>query len=168
MDQPPLEARSIPAQNITTSGMYLNYHHDSVQSYQTHPAQATEVLEVVENDPTAGYSLVLQLTGTHGSHQFDKITKTKTVESILAKMDSDGIKEYLDYLLKQVNDEDTNSYGFVPLDEFRVLISVVLSLSSDLPHSKLDVCGSSTSLRPSSAKVRYPKASSACRWRYIG
>ena len=74
------------------------------------PAKATDVLEVVEKDAKAGFTLVLQLTGTHGSHQFDRLTKTKTVETILGKMDSDGIKEYLRYLLDQVNEDSSDSY----------------------------------------------------------
>ncbi|KAH8117507.1 DNA polymerase phi-domain-containing protein [Phellopilus nigrolimitatus] len=67
---------------------------------------ASDVHEVVEKDPKAGFTLVLQLTGTNGSFHFDRITKTKTVETILANMDSDGIKVYIDYLLKQVNEEE--------------------------------------------------------------
>lgn len=110
MDQPPFETGSISTQDISSSGMLYPICHNRPSNDLLF--QATEVLEVVEKDPKSGFTLVLQLTGTHGSHQFDKITKTKTVESILAKMDSDGIKEYFEYLLKQVNDEDNNSYEF--------------------------------------------------------
>jgi DNA polymerase phi len=42
----------------------------------------------------------------NGSHQFDKLTKTKTVESILTSMDTEGIKNYIDFLLRQFNEED--------------------------------------------------------------
>ncbi|KIM59218.1 hypothetical protein SCLCIDRAFT_10017 [Scleroderma citrinum Foug A] len=54
------------------------------------------------------------LTGIHGSQQFDKLTRTKTVESILTVMDTDGIKSYVLSLLEQVNPskdstEDTDS-----------------------------------------------------------
>ena len=59
----------------------------------------------MKNSPTIGFSLILQLTGVNGSRQFDKLTKTKTVETILTSMDEEGIKDYIDYLLKQVDEE---------------------------------------------------------------
>ncbi|KAL5533021.1 POL5 [Sanghuangporus sanghuang] len=65
-----------------------------------------DVQSVVEKDPKAGFTLVLQLTGTNGSYQFDRITKTKTVETILSSTDSTGIKEYMNFLFKQVNAGD--------------------------------------------------------------
>ena len=67
--------------------------------------KALDVQHVVEKDPTAGFTLVLQLMGTNGSQNFDRITKTKTVESILAKMDNEGFSNYLSYLLDQFNVE---------------------------------------------------------------
>lgn len=65
--------------------------------------QASDVQTVVANDPNAGLTLVLQLTGTNGSRQFDRVTKTKTVESILSNMNADGIASYTKYLLELVN-----------------------------------------------------------------
>ena len=59
----------------------------------------------MKNNPTLGFTLILQLTGVHGSHQFDRLTKTKTVETILTNMNNEGIQNYIEYLLKQVNDE---------------------------------------------------------------
>ena len=58
------------------------------------------------NDPNAGLALVLRLTGTNGSKQFDRITKTKTVESILSSMSSQGISTYTEHLIKQFNEND--------------------------------------------------------------
>ncbi|KAH9929645.1 DNA polymerase phi-domain-containing protein [Amylocystis lapponica] len=72
---------------------------------------AADILAVVKQNPTIGFTLILQLTGVNGSRQFDKLTKTKTVESILTSMNSDGIKSYIDYLLKQVNED-----GATPAD----------------------------------------------------
>ncbi|CCM03691.1 uncharacterized protein FIBRA_05836 [Fibroporia radiculosa] len=69
---------------------------------------ATDVQAIVKNNPTLGFTLILQLTGVHGSRQFDKLTKTKTVESILTSMDNAGIQNYIDYLLKQANDEQSS------------------------------------------------------------
>ncbi|KAI5124484.1 hypothetical protein M0805_003011 [Coniferiporia weirii] len=82
---------------------------------------ASDIQEIVEEDPKTGFTLVVQLTGTNGSFHFDRITKTKTVETILAKMDNDGIKEYIDYLLKQVN-EGEESDSFASIDARRTWI----------------------------------------------
>ncbi|KII88994.1 hypothetical protein PLICRDRAFT_108863 [Plicaturopsis crispa FD-325 SS-3] len=65
---------------------------------------ATEIQAFVQKNPNLGFSLILQLTGVHGNTQFDKLTKTKTIESILASMDAEGISNYIDCLLKQVNE----------------------------------------------------------------
>jgi DNA polymerase phi len=64
-----------------------------------------------------GFALILQLTGTNGSQQFDKLTKTKTVESILTSLDSDGIKCYVDHLFKQTDEisADQKFASFCPL-----------------------------------------------------
>ncbi|KAH9926111.1 DNA polymerase phi-domain-containing protein [Fomitopsis serialis] len=64
----------------------------------------SDIQSHVKENPTLGFTLILQLTGVNGSRQFDKLTKTKTVESILTSMDKAGIQSYIDYLLKQVND----------------------------------------------------------------
>ncbi|KAI8998993.1 DNA polymerase phi-domain-containing protein [Trametes punicea] len=69
---------------------------------------AADIQNVVKSNPRTGFSLILQLTGVHGSRQFDKLTKTKTVESILTSMDNEGIQNYIDYLLKQVDDEPSS------------------------------------------------------------
>jgi hypothetical protein len=71
-----------------------------------------------------GFALILQLTGVNGSRQFDKLTKTKTVESILTSMDADGIKHYIDYLFKQCNEEGTG--GFVIIDNASFCCSSIL------------------------------------------
>ncbi|KAI1788483.1 DNA polymerase phi-domain-containing protein [Ganoderma leucocontextum] len=70
---------------------------------------ATDVQNVVKSNPTIGFSLILQLTGVHGSRQFDRLTKTKTVEAILTSMDDTGIQSYIAYLLKQVDEEPSAS-----------------------------------------------------------
>lgn len=68
-----------------------------------HTIQVTEIQTFVQTNPQLGFSVILQLTGAHGSQQFDKLTKTKTVESILTSMDIKGIQSYIDHLLQQVN-----------------------------------------------------------------
>lgn len=69
----------------------------------------------VVKDPSIGFGLVLQLTGTNGSQRFDRITKTKTVESILASTDSSGIRDYISLLFGQVNQaEETDRFVYFP------------------------------------------------------
>ncbi|KAG6841689.1 hypothetical protein C0991_008327 [Blastosporella zonata] len=63
----------------------------------------TDVQAFVQSNPHLGFALIFQLTGVNGSHQFDKLTKTKTVEGILTSMDAEGIKSYITYLLGQVS-----------------------------------------------------------------
>lgn len=77
-----------------------------------------DVQAVVEKNPQTGFTLVLQLTGTNGSFHFDRITKTKTIENILTNMNGEGIKDYLNYLLKQVN-ENEKSDSFSSVDARR-------------------------------------------------
>jgi len=62
---------------------------------------------VVQRDPTIGFSFIIQLTGIHGNQQFDKLTKTKTVESILASMDVNGIQKYIEHLLEEVDEKSS-------------------------------------------------------------
>ncbi|KAJ7694223.1 DNA polymerase phi-domain-containing protein [Mycena rosella] len=64
---------------------------------------ATDIQAFVQKQPQLGFALILQLTGVNGSQQFDKLTKSKTVESILAAMNADGIKNYISHLIDQVN-----------------------------------------------------------------
>ncbi|KZT74012.1 hypothetical protein DAEQUDRAFT_661194 [Daedalea quercina L-15889] len=67
----------------------------------------TDIQSYVKENPALGFTLILQLTGVNGSRQFDKLTRTKTVESILTSMDREGIQNYINYLLKQVTDDQT-------------------------------------------------------------
>ncbi|KAJ3512520.1 hypothetical protein NLJ89_g3472 [Agrocybe chaxingu] len=70
---------------------------------------AKEVEEFVKDKPQLGFALILQLTGPNGSQQFDKLTKTKTVESILGSLDANGIQSYIDYLISQANGADSTA-----------------------------------------------------------
>ncbi|KAF9246115.1 DNA polymerase phi-domain-containing protein [Melanogaster broomeanus] len=64
---------------------------------------ANHIQTLVQKSPALGFPLILQLTGVNGSGQFDKLTRTKTIESILTVMDSTGIKSYVLSLLDQIN-----------------------------------------------------------------
>ena len=87
----------------------------------------------MQNDPTIGFSFILQLTGVHGSQQFDKLTKTKTVESLLTTMDSSGIKAYIDHLFSQVAEKagDEQYVSVFPLS----IAAFVLISSTQGRHS---------------------------------
>mgnify|MGYP002757310264 FL=1 len=63
-------------------------------------AQKTVLLvgDAVRRCPTAGIALVTQLTGEHGRQNFDRVTHTKTIESILSSLDEAGLQRYLAYL----------------------------------------------------------------------
>lgn len=63
-------------------------------------AQKTVLLvgDAVKRSPTAGIALVTQLTGEHGRQNFDRVTHTKTIESILSSLDEEGVQRYLAYL----------------------------------------------------------------------
>lgn len=61
--------------------------------------------EIVEENPSTALGLVLALTGVNGSNQFDKITKTKTVESCLAKLDGAETEKYIKHLQREMSDE---------------------------------------------------------------
>jgi len=57
-----------------------------------------DLVETASKDSSVAIALVAQLTGKHGHQNFDKITKTKTIDSIISTMNTDGIKSYIDYL----------------------------------------------------------------------
>lgn len=59
---------------------------------------AVSVEKCVEARPSAGLSLVLRLLGPQGNRQFDRITKTKIVETLLGKLDANAIREYVGFL----------------------------------------------------------------------
>ena len=59
---------------------------------------AVSVQKCVEAYPSVGFSLVMQLLGPQGNRKFDRITKTRIVETLLAKMDKSGIREYVGFL----------------------------------------------------------------------
>jgi DNA polymerase phi len=61
---------------------------------------AMTIQQVAEQNKQVGFAVVSQLIGKYGDRQFDRITRTKTVENLLATMDSQGIRHYLTYLAR--------------------------------------------------------------------
>jgi DNA polymerase phi len=68
---------------------------------------AKVVQEHVKTSPAAGFTLLSQLVGKHGRPDFDRVTKTKTVESIMASLTPEGVLEYVTYLESVVLGADT-------------------------------------------------------------
>lgn len=52
----------------------------------------------VESNPKVGFTLLSQLVGKHGRPDFDKVTKTKLVETIMGNLSTEGVDEYVVYL----------------------------------------------------------------------
>jgi DNA polymerase phi len=71
---------------------------------------ASQIQSAVKTAPELGLALLAQLTGTNGSRQFDRLTKTKTIEGILAAMDARGIEAYVRHLLEQVTKATADEY----------------------------------------------------------
>ncbi|KAG9226432.1 hypothetical protein CCMSSC00406_0003311 [Pleurotus cornucopiae] len=92
---------------FTKNFMRTWINHLSHQDRYLHKAAkqvATDIQVTVKNNPRLGFALVLQLTGVNGNRQFDRLTKTKTVETILTSMDAEGIQHYIEYLFQQMVD----------------------------------------------------------------
>lgn len=104
LDKPPLKERSLLAQGRSICRMSLLSHLHPCK-FQPPNDQASDINSCVQSNPTLGFTLILQLTGVHGSKQFDSLTKTKTVENIITSMSPDDTADYVNYLLEQVNDE---------------------------------------------------------------
>ena len=75
--------------NLASSDRYL---------YKAAQNLAKQVQETVKANPTVGFTLLSVLIGKGGRPDFDKVTKTKTVETIMSNLTEDGADEYVKYL----------------------------------------------------------------------
>jgi DNA polymerase phi len=66
-----------------------------------------DLIETASKDSSVAISLIAQLTGKHGNLNFDKITKTKTIDSIIGTLKVEGIKSYINYLRNIFLDQDS-------------------------------------------------------------
>lgn len=167
MDQPSLEQRPLLAQGGKTSGTCLTRYLSQSGSPLT-ARQANDIQAIVKTNPALGFALLLELTGAHGSHQFDRLTKTKTVETILASMHQEGIQNYIEYLLKQVND-DRPADGCVLLrsEQLTYDLSGYIITGMCTPSARAGR-GSSSSSRRWCGTARCPRTTSGCRLCWIG
>ncbi|OXH24380.1 DNA polymerase phi subunit [Cryptococcus neoformans] len=63
---------------------------------------AKKVQGIIKENPKVGFTLLSQLVGKHGRPDFDKVTKTKTVESIMGKLNEEGVKDFVDFLKETI------------------------------------------------------------------
>lgn len=82
----------------------------------------TEVISSVKSSPQAGFALVAQLLGKHGSQNFDNLTKTKTVEGLLSAMDAAGVKEYISWVVNLLATSSEDAKRKWALDQLLALV----------------------------------------------
>ena len=103
--------------NLSSSDRYL---HKAAQ--QT----ASIVQDVAKAHPNVGFALLSRLIGKHGRADFDRATKTKTVERILGSLNEEGVREYVAYLKGVVVKDDESD---------RCVITFLSHLQSTLTSS---------------------------------
>ncbi|KAG8828577.1 DNA-directed DNA polymerase [Serendipita sp. 399] len=59
---------------------------------------ASTVQDAVQKEPSSGFPLIIQLLGPNGSRDFDRLTNTKIVETILGYMKDSQITEYIQHI----------------------------------------------------------------------
>ncbi|WWC68679.1 uncharacterized protein I206_102613 [Kwoniella pini CBS 10737] len=106
--------------NLSSSDRYL--HKAAMQI-------AKKVQEVTKENSQVGFTLLSQLVGKHGRTDFDKVTKTKTVESIMGSLNVEGTRDYVKYLQDIIVSSDEN-LDSVRVDERRLwALDQLLALS---------------------------------------
>ncbi|GJJ11974.1 hypothetical protein Clacol_006212 [Clathrus columnatus] len=90
---------------------------------------ASSLPPVITSNPTAGFPIILQLLQTY--NQFDRLTGTKTLESLLTAMDINGVEQYVQHLIELAQnpntrngdgDEDPTSIRTWVCHQFHILI----------------------------------------------
>ena len=66
------------------------------------------LIKVAEEKKEVSFQIVLQLVGSNGHFNFDEITKTNLVGSLLGSLTSDGILDYSNYLFGIFLDQSNN------------------------------------------------------------
>ncbi|WVQ79016.1 hypothetical protein IAT38_001108 [Cryptococcus sp. DSM 104549] len=97
--------------NLSSSDRYL--HKAALQI-------AKRVQEVIKENPKVGFTLLSQLVGKHGRPDFDKVTKTKTVESIMGSLNAEGVKDFVTYLQEVVLGTAQDNTNAASIDERRL------------------------------------------------
>lgn len=71
--------------------------------------QARVIQRKGETNRKVALAIVLQLVGKNGHVNFDKATKTRLVENLVAQLDSENVQSYLEYLAKTFYEQQTSS-----------------------------------------------------------
>jgi len=93
--------------------------------YKSAQRCVTTIQEIIKERPRLGFTIISQLVGKYGNARFDAITGTKTIESLLACMDADGVQRYVEYLIGNVCEgtrADTESSRKWALDQLLVVV----------------------------------------------
>jgi DNA polymerase phi len=69
---------------------------------------AKDVQNTVKTNPTVGFALLSALV--KGKGDFDKVTKTKTVETIMGSLNEEGVRDYIEYLKNIILGEEQNGW----------------------------------------------------------
>ncbi|KAI9140281.1 hypothetical protein BKA69DRAFT_533978 [Paraphysoderma sedebokerense] len=85
------------------------------------------VTELCNQHPKISIHIVTQLIGPHGAKNFDRLTKTKTVESILSNQSQEGLQSYIRYLKSIVLDQTVTTAVTVPTDGMDIVESEEVS-----------------------------------------
>ncbi|PWN26771.1 hypothetical protein BDZ90DRAFT_232882 [Jaminaea rosea] len=94
--------------------------------------QAAEVVQAtVKEEPRAGFALVVQLLGKHGNQNFDKLTKTKTIEGLLGQMDGEGVDQYVHYVVESISSSHEDAKRRWGLDQLLNLVRNTAVPTSD-------------------------------------
>lgn len=67
------------------------------------------VQDVVKSEPKVAFTLLSQLVGKHGRPDFDRVTKTKTVEGIMSNLSGEGVRDYVTYLQRLITDKSEDA-----------------------------------------------------------
>lgn len=98
-----LTALPTPSKSLIFTPNFLRCLMNSLASKDTylHKAArqtATSIAKMAEQAPEAALDMALQLIGPHGSLNFDSLSKTKTVETILHQLSTVDIQRYIEHL----------------------------------------------------------------------
>lgn len=141
--------------------------HIAARSHTIH--QATEIQAFVNKNPHLGFSLILQLTGVYGSQNFDKLTKTKTLGSIVSSMDTTGVQQYIQWLISQLEEVGSIDRSNFPLsDLLRNHLYTFPFLGMTYKQLITGVNGLSNNYLPLSGMAVYPRTMNGFRLFWIG
>ncbi|KAI8362755.1 DNA polymerase phi-domain-containing protein [Blakeslea trispora] len=113
--------------NLSSEDRFLN-------KAARHTAQVIQ--NVAEENKQVGFALITQLLGKNGHQNFDRITRTKTVENLLTTLDTEGIKSYLEYLAQTFIKSDGDENSSVTRREWALNQMTLLITNTKIPKEE--------------------------------